>query len=83
MHTLLGASDACRSDSMKVFSWLVCAKRPLKWREIQCAAAVSFDEQTVDWDRGRFRVDSKDLCGSLVEVHSNDTVNLVHHTARR
>lgn len=39
--------------------------------------------EIVDWDRNRFRVDSKDLCGSLVEVHTDDTVALVHHTAKR
>lgn len=69
--------------SLKMLTWMVCAKRPLKWREIQCAVAIDVDGQTVDWDRRRFSVDSKELCGSLAEIHSDGTLNLVHHTAKR
>ncbi|PVH98773.1 hypothetical protein DM02DRAFT_673149 [Periconia macrospinosa] len=80
---LFGETTTKESNPKKLLSWMVCAKRPLKWREIQCAVSIDLDEQTVDWKDGRFPVDSKDLCGSLVEIHSDDTVNLVHHTARR
>lgn len=71
------------NPAARLLGWLVCAKRSLKWREIQCAVAVNVDHGSVDWERGIFRSDSKDLCGSLVEVHTDDTVNLVHHTAKR
>lgn len=37
----------------------------------------------MDWEHGSFRVDSKELCGSLVDIQVDGTVNLVHHTARR
>jgi len=65
-----------------LLSWLVCAKRPLKWHEIQGAKSINLDKQTVEWERRRFRVDSKDLCGSLVEVRSDQTVEFVHLTAK-
>lgn len=55
----------------------------MKWREIQCAIALNLDEQDVDWERKRFAVDHKELCGSLVELHKDGTINLVHHTAKR
>jgi hypothetical protein len=71
------------AHSLKLLTWMVCAKRPLKWHEIQCAVSIDVDGQTVDWDRKRFSVDPKELCGSLAEVHTNGTLNLVHHTARR
>ncbi|CAI6242163.1 unnamed protein product [Periconia digitata] len=80
---LFGRSDAIRSDSKKLLSLMICAKRPLKWREIQCAVSIDIDEEIVNWEENRFPVDSKDLCGSLVEIYSDGTVNLVHHTARR
>lgn len=83
MRRLFTEERATQSDSKKLLSWLVCAKRPLKWREIQCAVSIDLDEQTLNWEQGRFRVDSKDLCGSLVEVQTDDTVSLVHHTAKR
>jgi len=70
-------------QTLKLLTWMVCAKRPMKWREIQCAVSIDIEEQVVDWDRKQFSVDSKDLCGSLVEVHADGTVNIVHHTAKR
>ncbi|KAF2680111.1 hypothetical protein K458DRAFT_393383 [Lentithecium fluviatile CBS 122367] len=79
---LLGASDTLNSDALKLLSWLVCAKRPLRWNEIQCAVSVDLDEQTVEWQDRRFRVNHKDLCGSLVDIHSDYSVNLVHRTAK-
>jgi len=72
-----------KKDAVKLLGWLVCAKRPLKWREIQCAVAIDQDEGTVNWMQNRLQVDSKDLCGSLVEIHTDDTIGLVHHTAKR
>ncbi|KAH7090600.1 hypothetical protein FB567DRAFT_438198 [Paraphoma chrysanthemicola] len=50
---------------------------------IQCAVSIDLDAQIVDWDRRRFSVDSKELCGSLAEIHTDGTLNLVHHTAKR
>ncbi|KAF1956409.1 hypothetical protein CC80DRAFT_446319 [Byssothecium circinans] len=80
---VFGEGGVSSSDSKKLLSWLVCAKRPLKWREIQCAVAINLDEQTINWEQDRFVVDSKELCGSLVEVRTDDTVDLVHHTTKR
>lgn len=80
---LFGEHGSPTDDSVRLLSWLVCAKRPLKWREIQCAVSIDLEEQVVAWESRRFRVDSKELCGSIVEVHSDDRVDLVHHTAKR
>jgi hypothetical protein len=65
-----------------LLSWLVCAKRSMKWHEIQGAKSIDLDQQMVNYRKLRFRVDSKDLCGSLVEIRSDGTVELVHLTAK-
>ncbi|EUC34823.1 hypothetical protein COCCADRAFT_92467 [Bipolaris zeicola 26-R-13] len=51
--------------------------------EIQCALSINLEDQTVDWERDRLRVDSKDLCGSLVNIHADSTVVIVHHSAKK
>jgi hypothetical protein len=79
----LSNSAPTHAQSLKLLTWMVCAKRPMKWHEIQCAVSIDIDNQNVDWKRRKFSVDSKELCGSLVEVYADGTVNLVHHTAKR
>jgi len=54
----------------------------MKWHEIQGAKSVNIKAQTVSVEKLRFHVPSKDLCGSLVEIRSDETVELVHLTAK-
>lgn len=79
----LNKASPTHAQSLKLLTWMVCAKRPMKWCEVQCAVSVDMDNQTVDWDRRHFSVDSKDLGGSLVEIYSDGTITLVHHSAKR
>jgi hypothetical protein len=65
-----------------LLSWLVCAKRTLYWHEIQCAKSVDIDEATVNLTRHKFRVSAKDLCGSLVEIQPEGSIEFVHLTAK-
>lgn len=66
----------------KVLGWLVCAKRPLRWREIQGALCIDLSEESVDYDRKL--VDTpKGLFASLVEMQDDGTIELVHTTARK
>ncbi|RYP73035.1 hypothetical protein DL771_003903 [Monosporascus sp. 5C6A] len=74
--------DSRRAASLFILKWLVCAKRTLKWREIQAVKAVDIDSQTVDIERRRFRQDCRDLCGSMVETFDDGSVELVHPTAK-
>ncbi|KAG0649191.1 Vegetative incompatibility HET-E-1 [Hyphodiscus hymeniophilus] len=67
---------------LKLLGWMVCAKRPLKWREIQAAVSIDPDEQTVDFDSRRLRSSVEEYCGSLIQVLSGDRVELVHNTAK-
>lgn len=75
-----GKTDYC----LLLLSWLVCAKRPLKWYEIQTARSIDLEEHTVNLNRYSFRDGPKDICGSLVEEDDvNGTVELVHLTAKQ
>ena len=66
----------------KLLGWMVCAKRPLKWREIQAAVSINPDEQSFDFDGRRLRSSVAEYCGSLIQVLSEDRVELVHTTAK-
>ncbi|KAJ5563904.1 hypothetical protein N7513_000146 [Penicillium frequentans] len=69
---------------MKVLQWLVLARRPLKWREIQVLKSINLHARRVDFERQMFRVTSaKDICGSLVDVREDGTVELIHLTAKQ
>jgi hypothetical protein len=79
-----------REDAEKILAWIICSKRPLKWRELQATFCIELASQTVDFEDRKLRVTCKDLCGSLVDVRSSkasepdpgDTIELVHDTAR-
>lgn len=66
----------------KLLGWMICAKRPLKWGEIQGAVSIDPVEQTIEFDDRKLRVHIQDLCGSLVQALPGDRVELVHHTAK-
>ncbi|KAF6818826.1 zinc finger protein [Colletotrichum plurivorum] len=76
--TFRGKTNYC----LMLLGWLVCSKRPLKWQEIQAAKSMDLEEQTVDMRRRRFREHPKDICGSMVEEHSDGVIDLVHLTAK-
>ncbi|KAF3764220.1 hypothetical protein M406DRAFT_339885 [Cryphonectria parasitica EP155] len=76
------ASDSQKAATHNLLQWLVCSRRTMKWYEIQSAKAIHVEHQLVDWNRRRYRVSSKDLCGSLVQIRDDTTVDFVHNTAR-
>jgi hypothetical protein len=76
------ASPAAKEDISSLLGWLTCAKRSLKWHEIQIMKSIDLDAESVEFERHKFRVSPKDLCQSLVEIQPDDTVELVHVTAK-
>jgi len=66
----------------KLLGWMVCAKRPLKWREIQAAVSIDAEKETIDFFNEKIRGSVEDYCGSLIRVLSGDRVELVHTTAK-
>ena len=73
--------QAYKRYARKILGWVACAKRALKWHEIQGALCLGTDGQ-FDMERGRLMVSVKDVCGALVEVYSDGTVEFVHLSAR-
>ncbi|KAI5820878.1 hypothetical protein BZA77DRAFT_300146 [Pyronema omphalodes] len=72
---------AQRSQAECILGWVVCAKRPLKWLEIQGALAIDLERGIVDFEGRCLRDDIKDLCGCLIGIQ-DDTLELVHTTAK-
>lgn len=64
-----------------ILGWIVCARRPLRWREIQGAISLDLERQRVDYDKG-IAESPKGLFASIVKIQADDTVELVHGTAR-
>lgn len=71
-----------REEAMMLLGWLVCAKRPLKFHEVQTMKSVNFEGRKVEFEQRRFRVGPKDLCESLVDVRQDGSIELVHSTAK-
>lgn len=83
MDRVLSNPNASEREIAKLLlGWAVCAKRPMKWHEIQGAISIDLREEYVDFDARRLRVSARDLCGSLLEIQPGDRVELVHRTAR-
>ena len=66
----------------KLLGWMVCARRPLKWREIQAAVSTDPASQTINFNDRQLRIHIRDICGSLIQVLPGDRVELVHITAK-
>jgi hypothetical protein len=67
-----------------LLGWMICAKRPLKRYEIQCAFCLRLDEDEVlhDVNNSGLVVQIKELCGSLIRELPGERLELVHSTAR-
>jgi hypothetical protein len=74
--------DAQWKIACKLLGWMVCAKRPLKWREIQAAVSINPDNQSMEFNKRKLRSHIQDYCGSLIQVLPGDRVELVHTTAK-
>ncbi|KAI0186162.1 hypothetical protein EV127DRAFT_188087 [Xylaria flabelliformis] len=81
---------ARREDAKKILGWIICARRLLRWREIQSLFCIDPVKGDVEYEERRLRDTCKELCGSLVDVHHasdmttgpEDVIKIVHETAR-
>jgi hypothetical protein len=76
------ASESRWKEVQMVLGWLVVAKRPLKWSEIQCLKALNLNKSSIEYDRKKFLLAPKDLFDSLVDWRDDGTVQLVHLSAK-
>lgn len=66
-----------------LLGWLVCAKRPLRWNEMQAILSYVPEEQKVDFDNKMLRQAAEKYLGSLVYILDGGHIRIVHSTARR
>ncbi|KAI0146814.1 hypothetical protein BJ166DRAFT_470922 [Pestalotiopsis sp. NC0098] len=76
------APPAANDDTMRLLSWLVCVKRPLKWHEIQTMKSINPEKRRISFERQRFIKSPKDLLASLVETRADGSLEFVHLTAK-
>jgi len=68
-----------------LLGWMICAKRPLKRYEIQCAFCLDLTdeyEELHNVESKGLTGNIKDLCGTLVREIPGGRLELVHNTAR-
>ena len=63
-----------------LLGWLVCARRLLKWQEIQLACCIDLDRDAINFEEDKLRDHIRDYCGSLIEASPDDCVRFVHST---
>ncbi|PVH69331.1 hypothetical protein DL98DRAFT_625565, partial [Cadophora sp. DSE1049] len=78
-NTLLAAEW---ENTLRLMGYLVCAKRPLRWREIQAAVSMNAEIQAFDFEKPEFCISIQDYCGPLFHILPGDRVELVHTTAK-
>jgi hypothetical protein len=66
-----------------LLGWLVCAKRPLRWHEMQSILSYDPVKQIVDFDKKMLRQEADQYLGSLVHVLDGGHIRIIHSTARR
>ena len=66
----------------RILAMMTVAKRPLWLHEIQGALSIRLDDKSIDLEHRKIRKHLKAICGSIVEVHEYDSVELIHHTAK-
>jgi len=81
-NVVVNAPTPYGQKAAMLLSWVACAIRPLKWREIQAAVSNDWERQIVDFDRYQLAVDAKELCGALVEELPNGDISFVHSTVK-
>ncbi|UKZ79855.1 hypothetical protein TrVFT333_007618 [Trichoderma virens FT-333] len=79
----LAEGEAHWKMARQLLGWLICAKRPLKWHEMQSILSYVPEQQKVDFDNKMLRQHSSKYLGSLVHVLEGGHIRIVHSTARR
>jgi hypothetical protein len=81
MRTIEAQSKEDRELALKALRWIVNAKRPLQWAELQIALAIQEGQLELDKDDFVEPHDIVEQCGSLVILDElTDTIRLVHYT---
>ena len=83
LRTIEAQSEEDRELALKALRWIVNAKRPLQWPELQIALAIQEGQSELDKDDFVEPHDIVEQCGSLVILDDlTDTIRLVHYTVQ-
>lgn len=66
----------------QILGMITVAKRSMWLHEIQGALSLRLDDKSIDFENRRLRKHLKEICGPMVEVHEDGSVELIHHTAK-
>ncbi|KAJ4022643.1 hypothetical protein NW766_001687 [Fusarium irregulare] len=69
--------------SKSLFGWLVCAKRPLRWHEMQGILSFDQDLLKVQFEDNMLRQDIERYLGSIVHILDGEHIRFIHSSARR
>lgn len=73
----------CEKLAKRTISWISCAKRPLKTKELQVALAVKADDTQINLENYTPIESMVNVCGGLVTVdEKSNIIRLVHHTTQ-
>ncbi|KID97502.1 ankyrin repeat protein, partial [Metarhizium majus ARSEF 297] len=73
----------CEKLAKRTISWISCAKRPLKTKELQVALAVKADDTEINLENYTPIESMINVCGGLVAVdEKSNIIRLVHHTTQ-
>ncbi|KAI9157913.1 hypothetical protein HJFPF1_05898 [Paramyrothecium foliicola] len=81
LERLRNENESAWEEAKRIFSWLICSRRPLKWHELQAVLSMRVDENgalqhsPID----RLCCDIREVCGSLIRVVGN-TIEFIHET---
>ena len=79
---LYAALNQDSGDTQRLFSWLLCAQRPLHLDELKVVLEVDQDDLTLCRRRTKVIHDLEDACGPFVEMNDQQ-VKIVHHSVRQ
>lgn len=72
-----------RPKAARLLELLTFACRTLYLHEIQTALSIDVERKDIDFENRRYTQPFKQICGTLIEVNSDDSVTLVHATAKQ
>ena len=79
---LYAALNQDSGDTQRLFSWLLCAQRPLYLNELKVVLEVDQDDFVLCRRRTNVMHDLEDACGLFVEVNDQH-VKIMHHSVRQ
>ncbi|OAL38779.1 hypothetical protein AYO20_01985 [Fonsecaea nubica] len=75
-------NESGRARAKPVLEILSCAKRKLYVHELQGMLSMDTTNRQIDFSRGRYTQHFKEICGPLVELNLDGSVDFAHQTVK-